>query len=88
MGLTCTCGCLLFSSLIAAAAQTAATTTTTQTSAASASFAYVSDEGCVQNEVTVFACLTIPATATTIARGPTWAWTWAPAPRGPSSRAI
>jgi hypothetical protein len=39
-------------SLISAQAQTA---TTKQTSAASASFNYVSDDGCVQNEVIVFA---------------------------------
>jgi len=53
MGLTRACGWLALSCLIAAQAQTAATTT--QASAASASFAYVSDDGCVQNEVIVFA---------------------------------
>jgi hypothetical protein len=53
MGLTRACGWLALSSLIAAEAQTAATTT--QTSAASATFAYVSDDGCIQNEVVVFA---------------------------------
>ena len=53
MGLTRACGWLALSSLIAAEAQPAATTT--QASAASATFAYVSDDGCVQNEVVVFA---------------------------------
>ena len=53
MRLTRACGWLALSSLIAAEAQTAATTT--HVSAASASFAYVSDNGCVQNEVVVFA---------------------------------
>jgi len=53
MGLTRACGWLALSSLIAAEAQT--TTTTTQAFAASASFAYMSDDGCVQNEVVVFA---------------------------------
>ena len=48
------CGWLALSSfLIAAEAQTVATTT--QSFAASANFAYLSDEGCVQNEVIVFA---------------------------------
>jgi hypothetical protein len=47
------CGWLTLSSLIAAEGQTAATTT--QAFAASASFAYVSDDGCVQNDVIVFA---------------------------------
>src|ERR1035438_1508948 len=51
--LTRGCGWLALSSLIAAQAQPVATTT--QTSAASANFAYVSDDGCVQNEVIVFA---------------------------------
>ena len=44
---------LALSSSIVVQAQTAATTT--QASIASASFAYVSDDGCVQNEVVVFA---------------------------------
>jgi len=43
--------------LMAAQTQPVATTTT-QTSAASANFAYVSDDGCVQNEVIVFASQT------------------------------
>ena len=51
--LTRACGWLALSSLIAAQAQTAATST--QTSAASANFAYVSDDGCILNEVIVFA---------------------------------
>jgi hypothetical protein len=51
--LTRGCGWLALSSLIAAQAQTAATTT--QTSAASANFAYVSDDGCILNEIIVFA---------------------------------
>jgi hypothetical protein len=53
MGFIRTCVWLALSSSIAAEAQTAATTT--HTSAASATFSYVSDEGCVQNEVVVFA---------------------------------
>jgi hypothetical protein len=48
----------------AAAAQTV--TTTTQASAASANFAYVSDDGCVQNEVMVF----VTRTNATTAKGP------------------
>jgi hypothetical protein len=52
-GLTRACGWLALSSLIAAEAQPAATTI--QASAASASFTYVSDDGCVENEVIVFA---------------------------------
>src|ERR1035438_10927824 len=51
--LTRACGWLALSSLIAAQAQTAATSP--QTSAASANFAYVSDDGCILNEVIVFA---------------------------------
>src|ERR1035437_7638991 len=51
--LTRACGWLALSSLIAAQAQTA--TTTTQASAASANFAYMSDDGCVQNVVIVVA---------------------------------
>jgi hypothetical protein len=54
MGLLTRASCwLALSSLIAAQAQTAATTT--QTSAASANFAYVSDDGCILNEIIVFA---------------------------------
>jgi hypothetical protein len=53
MGHMRACGWLTLSSLIAAEAQTP--TTTTQAFAASASFAYVSDDGCVQNDVIVFA---------------------------------
>ena len=53
MGIMRACGWLALSSLIAAEAQTPATTT--QGSTASATFAYVSDDGCVQNEVIVFA---------------------------------
>ena len=52
MGFPRACRWLALSSLIAAHAQTVATTT--QASAANASFAYVSDDGCVQNEVVVF----------------------------------
>jgi len=51
--LTRACVCLALSSLVAAQSQTAATST--QTSAASANFAYVSDDGCILNEVIVFA---------------------------------
>jgi hypothetical protein len=58
MGFTRACGWLALSSfLIAAEAQTVATTT--QSFAATANFAYVSDDGCVQNEVIVFANRTI-----------------------------
>ena len=53
MGLTRACGWLALSSLIAAEAQT--TTTTTLAFVAGASFAYASEDGCVQNEVVVFA---------------------------------
>jgi len=54
MDLTQACGWLTLSScLIAAAAQTAATVR--QASAASANFAYMSDDGCVENEVVVVA---------------------------------
>jgi hypothetical protein len=53
MGFTRACGWLALSSLILIAAE--AQTTTTQASSASASFTYASDDGCVQNEVTVFA---------------------------------
>jgi len=52
MRLCLTCGCLTFFTLASAEAQK---TTTTQASAANASFAYVSDDGCVQNDVVVFA---------------------------------
>ena len=55
MGFTSACGWLALSSVIAAAPQTA---TTTQRSAANASFTYVSDDGCIQNEVVVFASRT------------------------------
>ena len=51
--LTRACGWLALSSLIAAQTQTVATTM--QTSAASANFTYVSDDGCILNEVIVFA---------------------------------
>jgi hypothetical protein len=54
MGLTRACGWLALSALVLISAE-AQTTATTQESAASASFTYVSDDGCVQNEVTVFA---------------------------------
>jgi hypothetical protein len=60
MGLTRTLCWLAFSSLIAAAAQPVRTT---QVSAASASFAYTSDEECVQNEVLVFANMRTVASA-------------------------
>jgi len=60
MVLTRACGWLALSSLIAAAPQTS---TTTQSSVANASFAYVSDDGCVQNEVTVFANTTTVVSA-------------------------
>jgi hypothetical protein len=53
MNLTRACAWLALSSLIGAGAQTA--TTTTQASAANASFVYVSDDGCVENEVVVLA---------------------------------
>jgi hypothetical protein len=52
MRLTRACCWLAIFPLIAAEAQTA---TTTQVSAASANFSYVSDDGCVQNDVMVFA---------------------------------
>src|ERR1700683_5143479 len=52
MTLTCTCVWLAISSSIAARAQTA---TTTQASVATASFAYISDDGCVENDVIVLA---------------------------------
>jgi len=48
------CGWLALSCCMAVHAQPLVTTTT-QTSSASANFAYVSDDGCVQNEVIVFA---------------------------------
>ena len=51
--LTRVCGWLALSAFVAAQAQTAATTT--QPSAASANFTYVSDDGCILNEVIVFA---------------------------------
>ena len=59
--LTRACACLALSSWIAAGAQTAATTT--RTSAASANFTYVSDDGCILNEVIVFANRTTVVTA-------------------------
>src|ERR1035438_9580235 len=59
--LTRACGWLALSSLIAAQAQTGATTT--QTSAASANFTYVSDDGCILNEIIVFANRTTVVTA-------------------------
>jgi hypothetical protein len=55
MGLTRACSWLALSSWIAATPQTP---TTTLRSAANAIFAYVSDDGCVQNEVVVFASRT------------------------------
>jgi hypothetical protein len=61
MGLTRVCGLLAFSSLMAAEAQTPPTTT--QASTASANFAYVSDDGCVQNEVMVFVNRTMVVSA-------------------------
>jgi hypothetical protein len=64
MGLTRAFAWLALSSLIAANAQPAATTT--QALAASASFAYVSDNGCVQNEVIVF----VNRTTVVSAKGP------------------
>jgi hypothetical protein len=57
----CACGWLALSSLAAAQAQMAATTT--RASSASATFSYVSDEGCVQNEVMVFATRTTAVSA-------------------------
>ena len=60
MGFTSACGWLALSSGIAAAPQTA---TTTQRSAANASFTYVSDDGCIQNEVVVFASRTTVVSA-------------------------
>ena len=51
--LTRACGWLALSCWMAAQAQPVPTTT--QTASASANFAYVSDDGCVQNEVIVFA---------------------------------
>ena len=51
--LTSACVCLALSPLIAAETETIGTTT--QTSAASANFIYVSDDGCILNEVIVFA---------------------------------
>jgi hypothetical protein len=53
MGFTRVCGWLALSSLLAAGAQT--TATSTQASVASATFTYMSDDGCVQNDVAVFA---------------------------------
>jgi hypothetical protein len=50
--LSLACGCLTLFSLVSAEAQK---TTTAQASAANASFAYISDDGCVQNDVVVFA---------------------------------
>jgi hypothetical protein len=53
MGLARVCGWLALCSLMGAQTQTVATTT--QSSAASATFSYLSDDGCIQNEVMVFA---------------------------------
>jgi hypothetical protein len=61
MGLIRARGWLVLSSLIVAEAQTAATTT--EVSSASATFTYTSDDGCVQNEVIVFANRTTVASA-------------------------
>jgi hypothetical protein len=52
MGLVRACGCLAVFSLFPVQAQQS---TTTRSSAASATFSYVSDDGCVQNDVSVFA---------------------------------
>ena len=52
MRLSLGCAWLALFSLMPAQAQTA---TTKKTAAASASFAYVSDDGCVHNEVILFA---------------------------------
>ncbi len=59
MGFASICGCLAISSMIAAAAQAPAPVSgsATRSSVASATFAYVSDGGCVQNQVVVFANL-------------------------------
>jgi len=54
MGFKCVWAGLALSSFLAAQAQTAATTTI-QSSAANASFDYLSDDGCVRNEVILFA---------------------------------
>ncbi len=51
--LTSACVCVALSSLIAAEPETIGATT--HTSAASANFIYVSDDGCILNEVIVFA---------------------------------
>ncbi len=51
--LTLACLCLTLSGSVAAQVQPA--TRTTQTSAASANFAYMSDDGCIESQVTVFA---------------------------------
>ena len=59
--LTSACVCLALSPLIAAEPETIGTTT--QTSAASATFIYVSDDGCILNEVIVFANRTTVASA-------------------------
>lgn len=61
MGLIRACGWLALSSVLMAAE--APTTTTTQASAANASFAYISDDGCVENEVVVFANTTTVTSA-------------------------
>jgi len=53
---------LAFSSLVAAEAQSVATT---QSASASPSFAYVADDGCIQNDVLVFANQTTTDTAKT-----------------------
>jgi hypothetical protein len=63
MKLTGVYGWLAFCSLIAAQAQPA--TTTTRALAASATFAYPSDDGCVENDVIVFANQTTVASAKT-----------------------
>jgi hypothetical protein len=62
MDLSLSCGWLALFCLISAQAQT---TTTKQTASASASFTYVSDDGCVQNEVSVFAHKTTMVAAVT-----------------------
>ena len=61
--LTRACGWLALSALIAIAAEAQPVATTTRTSAASANFTYVSDDGCILNEVIVFANRTTVASA-------------------------
>jgi len=65
MGLTRACGWLALSSLILIAAEAQTAATTMQEAAATASFTYVTDDGCVQNEVTVFANRTTAVSAKT-----------------------